>query len=87
MERPFKLEPHPGSSGPGAADDVIFKDTPSFGTASAMGGLTAVNNMTFENAKIIDGERSVQHPAKCKYQRKHFSREPLYTQFVVYNEF
>ena len=54
---PSNWSPPPGSSGPGAADDVIFKDTPSFGTASAMEGLTAVNNMTFENAKIIDGER------------------------------
>lgn len=54
---PSNWSPTPGSSGPGAADDVIFKDTPSFGTASGMEGLTAVNNMTFENAKIIDGER------------------------------
>ena len=54
---PSNWSPTPGSSGPGAADDVIFKDTPSFGTASAMGGLISVNNMTFENAKIIDGER------------------------------
>ena len=54
---PSNWSPTPGSSGPGAADDVIFKDTPSFGTASRMEGLTAVNNMTFENATIINGER------------------------------
>lgn len=54
---PSNWSPTPGSSGPGAADDVIFKDTPSFGTASAMGGLTAVNNMTFENATIFDRQR------------------------------
>lgn len=54
---PSNWSPTPGSSGPGAADDVIFKDTPSFGTASAMGGLISVNNMTFENATIIDGQR------------------------------
>lgn len=58
---PSNWSPTPGSSGPGAADDVIFKDTPSFGTASAMEGLTAVNNMTFENATIINGERFQFH--------------------------
>lgn len=54
---PSNWSPTPGSSGPGAADDVIFKDTSSFGTSPGMEGLTAVNNMTFENATIIDGER------------------------------